>query len=338
MKTYAKIIIFTLILFNMTGCLKKQYKKRNGDQQTKEEIKPWEKQLLEIEEKCFSHKVIKQQKIPYGMKKHELDFQVKNETGKSIYLVCFSYIKKRPFARWRWDKSPVYHLNNNEMVTIDIDTIGDTKDRKNVYAYLAILKTQQAAEESIYELLNDKDKIDIDKLYKLKDKKLKVIIGIEKYGFKEDILDYKFVPKEEEEEEANPPELDFLVENKTGKTIYVTCFVYQKQKDETIWQYDKTPLIKLKAFLEVELTELLKFGQVGDVLTHYFNSKGEFCELSIYKRLVNFPLNSLKEVEEVIAVAGGINKKYSIIGALRSGLIDTIILDSITAQEIIKEV
>ena len=102
--------------------------------------------------------------------------------------------------------------------------------------------------------------------------------------------------------------------------------------------FSKTPLIKLKAFSEVELTKLLNFRQVGDVLTHYFNLKGEFCELPTYKRLINFPVKSLEEVEEVIAVAGGINKKYSIIGALRSGLIDTIILDSITAQEIIKEV
>jgi deoxyribonucleoside regulator len=100
----------------------------------------------------------------------------------------------------------------------------------------------------------------------------------------------------------------------------------------------KTPLIKLGAFSEVELTKFLNHRQVGGILTNYFNLKGEFCELSIYKRLVNFPVKSLEEVEEVIAVAGGISKKYSIIGALRSGLIDTIILDSFTAQEIIKEV
>lgn len=100
----------------------------------------------------------------------------------------------------------------------------------------------------------------------------------------------------------------------------------------------KTPLIKLEAFSEVELTKLLNYRQVGDILTHYFSLKGEFCELSIYKQIVNFPIKCLKEVGEVIAVAGGINKKYSIIGALQSGLIDTIILDSITAQEIIKEV
>lgn len=102
--------------------------------------------------------------------------------------------------------------------------------------------------------------------------------------------------------------------------------------------FSKTPLIKLKAFSEVELTKLLKHRQVGGILTHYFNLKGEFCELPIYKQLINFPVKSLEEVEEVIAVAGGISKKYSIIGALRSGLIDTIILDSFTAQEIIKEV
>lgn len=102
--------------------------------------------------------------------------------------------------------------------------------------------------------------------------------------------------------------------------------------------FSKTPLIKLGAFSKVELTKLLNYRQVGDILTQYFNLKGEFCELPIYKQLINFPVKSLEEVEEVIAVAGGISKKYSIIGALRSGLIDTIILDSFTAQEIIKEV
>ncbi len=102
--------------------------------------------------------------------------------------------------------------------------------------------------------------------------------------------------------------------------------------------FSKTPLIKLGAFSKVELTKLLNYRQVGDILTQYFNLKGEFCELSIYKQIVNFPIKRLKEVGEVIAVAGGINKKYSIIGALRSGLIDTIILDGITAQEIIREV
>ena len=102
--------------------------------------------------------------------------------------------------------------------------------------------------------------------------------------------------------------------------------------------FSKTPLIKLGAFSEDELTKLLNYRQVGDILTHYFNLKGEFCELPIYKQLINFPVELLEEVEEVIAVAGGINKKYSIIGALRSGLIDTIILDSITAKEIIEEV
>jgi len=145
------------------------------------------------------------------------------------------------------------------------------------------------------------------------------------------------------------PEIEFiplaggsLELNKEFQTNHISFMFAARFKAKAIIgigsDFSKTPLIKLKAFSEVELTKLLNFRQVGDVLTHYFNLKGEFCELPIYKRLVNFPVNSLKEVEEVIAVAGGINKKYSIIGALRSGLIDTIILDSITAQEIIKEV
>ncbi|MFW6380904.1 MAG: sugar-binding transcriptional regulator [Bacillota bacterium] len=102
--------------------------------------------------------------------------------------------------------------------------------------------------------------------------------------------------------------------------------------------FSKTPLMKMDEIREKELTKLLNFKQVGDMLTHYFNLYGEFCDLDIYRRLINFPLEYFDRVDEVIAIAGGNQKKDSLIGAFRTGKIDTIILDSATAQEIIKEV
>ena len=89
---------------------------------------------------------------------------------------------------------------------------------------------------------------------------------------------------------------------------------------------------------ENNLTKLLNFRQVGDILTHYFNLEGKFCDLDIYDHLINFPLDYCRNVNEVIAIAGGLEKKESIIGALNTGLINTIIIDNLTAEKIVESV
>ncbi len=185
----------------------------------------------------------------------ELDFDVENKTGQTVYVTCFAYQRKRYFGNWRWDKSPVYIIEDNQTVTMDVDTIPDEQDRNYVFGYLGIFKDKKSAEDATYELSDDRNLLDLDQLIKLKGKK--VTLEIEHYGFKGEFFEYDFVPKKEVEAEA-PYELDFAVENTTGKPIIVTCFVYQKKAkgdwvaateskdDMTVWRYDKTPLIRLE--------------------------------------------------------------------------------------------
>jgi hypothetical protein len=177
-----------------------------------------------------------------SLDENELDFEVQNVTGKTIYITCFSYIKKQDFARWRWDKSKVYELKNHEAAIIDIDTIPDKVGRKHVFGTLAVFNTKQEADDAIYELTDDSLKVDLDVLYKLKHKK--VVIGIERYGFKGERIDYefikKFVPKE------TVPELDFVIKNNTNKTTYMTCFIYQRKGANPVWGFDKTPVVRLE--------------------------------------------------------------------------------------------
>jgi hypothetical protein len=184
----------------------------------------------------------------------EIDFEVHNVTGKTMYVTCFSYIKKRDFARWRWDKSPIYLIQNNQTVVIDIDTIPDEQDRAKTFGYLAVFNDQKSAEDATYELLDDRSTLDLDQLAQLKGKR--VTIEVEKYGVRGEFLDYDFIAKKKAEQ-AIAPELDFSVENKTGKTIFATCFVYEKKAkgswvaaledkdDMSAWRFDKTPIIKL---------------------------------------------------------------------------------------------
>ncbi len=195
----------------------------------------------------------------------ELDFEVENQTGKTIYVVCFSYINKRPASRWRWDKSSIYKIEDNKSVIIDLDTISDEENRNKTFGYLGIFDNKKEADDSTIELLDDNKKIDLDIIAQLHGKK--ITIEIEKYGISGEFYDFDFKDIDKKKEDKKQPELDFYVENKTGKTILVTCFVYEKKAkgnwlaqktkeswtadenvrdDMTVWRFDKTPIIKLK--------------------------------------------------------------------------------------------
>ena len=173
----------------------------------------------------------------------ELDFEVVNKTNKTIYVTCFSYIQKEPFTRWRWDKSPIYKLDIGQRTVINVDTIPDQEHRDHIFGYLGVFENEKEAHDAIYELTEDRKKIDIDIIAKLKNKK--VIIGIEKYGFKPD--KYDVMMKNKFQKKTKQKELDFIVKNETGKTIFITTFVYQIQDNiHQVWEYDKTAILKLE--------------------------------------------------------------------------------------------
>ena len=137
----------------------------------------------------------------------------------------------------------------------------------------------------------------------------------------------------------------FYIEDQDYSTIKEN---YDVKKVLSIWEeldkavvgigcnFSITPLMDIDLFETKDLTKLLNFRQVGDILTHYFNIEGEFCNLDIYDNLINLPIEMLKDVNEVIAVAGGTEKAESIIGALRTGMVDTIIMDNLVANKIIE--
>jgi len=193
-----------------------------------------------------------------------IDFEVENKTGNTVYVACFSYMKKHTFERWRWNKSPVYKIDDDQKTTIKLPPIDDEQDRENTFGYLAVYKEAQGADDATYELLPDSNKLALDLLVHLKGKK--VVLEVEKYGFKDDFFEYDFVRKDQKSA-TTPPSLDFAVENQTGKTVIVTCFVFQKKAkgtwlaektkadwklgeetrdDMSLWRFDKTSIITLK--------------------------------------------------------------------------------------------
>ncbi|MBM3893901.1 hypothetical protein FJ365_05925 [Candidatus Dependentiae bacterium] len=185
----------------------------------------------------------------------ELDFDVENHAGRKLFVTCFSYQVRRELERWRWIKSPVYEIEPYEVVTIDVDTISQKLDRSFVFGYLGVFPTRAEAEDATFELLSDKQKLDLDLLINLKGKKVSLMI--ERYGMKGEKFDYDFLRKDQARNKQAKYNLKFSVENGTGKTIFVSCFVYEKrakgswvgateEKDDmTPWHYEKMNVLRL---------------------------------------------------------------------------------------------
>lgn len=83
------------------------------------------------------------------------------------------------------------------------------------------------------------------------------------------------------------------------------------------------------------IEELVQAGAVGDICGNFFNIEGRLCRTPMCRRLVSIDVEKLKSCPNVIAVAGGEGKRDSIIGAMRSGLINRLVTDSITAENIL---
>lgn len=170
-----------------------------------------------------------------------LEVKIRNITKRILYATCFAYIKKENAPRWHWQKSSVVELMPDKEVIIPIDTFNSPRTVPDAYGVLGVFTNAHEAESAIYELIPDENKIDLDRLKKIQGQT--VVLGIEKYGIVGDIFDYSFIPDNTTLQAV--PELDFSVDNRTGKTLYVTAFVYQKKENMPIWQYDKSPVIMI---------------------------------------------------------------------------------------------
>ena len=78
-------------------------------------------------------------------------------------------------------------------------------------------------------------------------------------------------------------------------------------------------------------------GAVGDILCQFIDKDGELIKTSIDERLISTPLNTLKELDNVVGVAAGISKVEAIKAALKRKCLDVLITDEETALELTKD-
>lgn len=87
---------------------------------------------------------------------------------------------------------------------------------------------------------------------------------------------------------------------------------------------------------QAELDDLLDKGAVGDIALRYFDAEGRGVESEINDRIIGITLEQLKRGPKVVAASGGPQKVPAIRAALRGGLIDVLVTDSVTAGKLLE--
>lgn len=75
---------------------------------------------------------------------------------------------------------------------------------------------------------------------------------------------------------------------------------------------------------------------VGDICARHINIHGEFIQDRYNEKIIGISEENLRKIPKVICTAAGIGKVFSIIGALRSGIVHTFICDEQTANYVLK--
>jgi DNA-binding transcriptional regulator LsrR (DeoR family) len=86
-----------------------------------------------------------------------------------------------------------------------------------------------------------------------------------------------------------------------------------------------------------ELEELMKAGAIGDINLRYFDAQGRTVASDLDERVIGLTLAEIKRIGHVVGVAGGSAKLQAIRGALVGKLIDVLVTDHVTAQNLLKK-
>lgn len=100
---------------------------------------------------------------------------------------------------------------------------------------------------------------------------------------------------------------------------------------------ETSPLLRYGNINESDKKRLRAAGAVGDICGWFFTAGGEPVHV-ISDRLIAIDWADLARIPRVVAVAAGPEKVHAIIGALRTGLIKTVVTDEATARSVMEMV
>lgn len=100
---------------------------------------------------------------------------------------------------------------------------------------------------------------------------------------------------------------------------------------------DDATILKSGILNKNDLMYLKMQGAVGDLLCHFLDKNGNLVLTGVEDKLISTPLSALNALNNVIGVAGGLQKAEAIRAALLGGYLDVLITDENTALKLVTE-
>jgi DNA-binding transcriptional regulator LsrR (DeoR family) len=98
---------------------------------------------------------------------------------------------------------------------------------------------------------------------------------------------------------------------------------------------DGCTMVRSGCFSPEEIARLRSLGAVGDILGNYVDSLGRPVASPDSSRLIGLAMDDLRRIATVVAVASEPEKPPAILGILRSGVVDVLIVDEGNARAIL---
>lgn len=99
---------------------------------------------------------------------------------------------------------------------------------------------------------------------------------------------------------------------------------------------DESGLVRA-GYLDWSAMERIRsLGAVGDMMVEFYDIDGRILETEIRPRVMGMREAELRNTRSVIAVAGGSAKVAAMLGALRTGLVHTLVTDNVTARRVLE--
>jgi len=98
--------------------------------------------------------------------------------------------------------------------------------------------------------------------------------------------------------------------------------------------YDAT-VVKADFVTRMMIDELKAKGAVGDISCRFFDIQGKPVTTEFEERVISLSLDEISQIRSVIAIAGGDDKVHAILGGLRTGCVDILVTDEVTANKVL---
>ncbi len=95
--------------------------------------------------------------------------------------------------------------------------------------------------------------------------------------------------------------------------------------------HEDATIVRSGILSQNDMLLLQRSGAVGDILSHFIDEEGNLIPTELDERAISTPLDSLRELKNVIGVAAGSLKVSVIRAALKGKYLDTLITDEDTA-------